>query len=153
VTILLAFLIGMFAGLRSLTAPAAVSWAAYVGWLKLDGPLGLFGHVASVAVFTVLAIAELVADKLPKTPARTALLGLGARIVTGSISGAAVAAAGGQPAVLGAVLGAAGGIAGAFGGFQARTRLVKALGTRDFAVAILEDAIAVAGSLLVVSHV
>jgi uncharacterized membrane protein len=153
VTILLAFLIGMFAGLRSLTAPAAVSWAAYVGWLKLDGPLGLFGHVASVAVFTVLAIAELVADKLPKTPARTELLGLGARIVTGSISGAAVAAAGGQPAVLGAVLGAAGGIAGAFGGFQARTRLVKDLGTRDFVVAVLEDAIAVVGSLLVVSHV
>src|SRR5689334_15139520 len=119
VTILLAFVIGVLAGLRSLTAPAAVSWAAYLGWLKLDGVLGLFGHVASVAVFTVLAVAELVADKLPKTPARTAPLGLGARIVTGALSGAAVAAAGSQSAVLGAVLGAVGGVAGAFGGYQA----------------------------------
>src|SRR5581483_12002313 len=140
--ILLAFLIGVFAGLRSLTAPAVVAWAAHVGWLKLDGPLELFGHTATVAVFTVLAIAELVADKLPKTPARTAPLGLGARIMTGSMSGAAIAAAGGQAAVLGALLGAAGGIAGAFGGFYARTRLVKALGTRDLVIALLEDTIA-----------
>src|SRR6478672_4760213 len=152
-TIHLSLLIGVFAGLRSLTAPAAVSWAAYLGWLKLDGPLGLFGHVASVAIFTVLAIAELVADKLPKTPARTAPLGLGARIVTGAISGAAVAVAGNQTTALGAVLGAVGGVVGAFAGYQARVRLVKALGTRDLFVALLEDAIAIAGSILVVSHV
>ncbi|HEY1375747.1 MAG TPA: DUF4126 family protein [Gemmataceae bacterium] len=151
--IVLAFLIGVFAGLRSLTAPAAVSWATYLGRLKLDGVLGLFGHVASVAVFTILAVAELVADKLPKTPARTAPLGLGARIVTGAMSGAAVAVAGNQAAILGAVLGAAGGVAGAFGGYEARTRLVKALGIRDLVVALAEDAVAIAGSLLVVSHV
>jgi uncharacterized membrane protein len=149
----LAFLMGVFAGLRSLTAPAVVSWATYLGWLKLDGPLAPFGHVASVAIFTVLAIAELVADKLPKTPARTAPLGLGARIVTGAISGAAVVVAGNQAAALGAVLGAVGGVVGAFAGYQARVRLVKALGTRDLFVALLEDAIAIAGSILVVSHV
>ena len=151
-TIILAFLIGVFAGLRSLTAPAAVAWAAYFGWLKLDGPLGLFGHTASVAILSVLAVAELVADKLPKTPARTAPLGLGARIVTGAMSGAAVAVAGNQAAILGAVLGAAGGVVGAFAGYQVRTRLVKALRIRDLVVALLEDAVAIAGSLLVVSH-
>jgi uncharacterized membrane protein len=153
VIVVLAFLIGVFAGLRSLTAPAAVSWATYLGWLKLDGLLGLFGHVASVAVFTVLAIAELVADKLPKTPARTAPVGLGARIITGALTGAAVAVAGNQAAILGAVLGAIGGVVGAFGGYQLRTRLVKALGTRDLVVALLEDAVAIAGSFLIVSHV
>ena len=151
--ILLAFLIGVFAGLRALTAPAVVSWATYLGWLKLDGPLALFGHVASVAIFTVLAIAELVADKLPTTPARTAPLGLGARIVTGAISGAAVAVAGNQAAALGAALGAVGGVVGAFAGYQARVRLIKALGTRDLFAALLGDAIAITGSILVVSHV
>ncbi|MEX2296933.1 MAG: hypothetical protein WD715_05935 [Dongiaceae bacterium] len=30
------FLIGLIAGLRTMTAPAAVSWAAYLGWLPLD---------------------------------------------------------------------------------------------------------------------
>ena len=32
---LLALLIGVVAGLRTMTAPAAVSWAAYLGWLPL----------------------------------------------------------------------------------------------------------------------
>jgi uncharacterized membrane protein len=41
--LLLAFLIGFFAGLRSLTAPAATAWAAYLGWLKLERPLSLIG--------------------------------------------------------------------------------------------------------------
>ena len=68
----LAFLIGFFAGLRSLTAPAATTWAVYLGWLKLDGPLALIGSFPAVAILTVLAIVELVADKLPRTPSRTA---------------------------------------------------------------------------------
>ena len=33
---LLALLIGVVAGLRALTAPAAVSWAAHLGWLHLQ---------------------------------------------------------------------------------------------------------------------
>ena len=33
---ILAFLIGVVAGLRSLTAPAVVSWGARLGWLPLD---------------------------------------------------------------------------------------------------------------------
>ena len=64
-TLLLAFLIGFFAGLRSLTAPAATAWAVYLGWLKLERPLSLIGSVPAVAIFTLLAVIELVADKLP----------------------------------------------------------------------------------------
>ena len=33
--LLLALLIGIVAGLRAMTAPAAVSWAAYLGWINL----------------------------------------------------------------------------------------------------------------------
>jgi len=33
----LAFLLGAVAGLRSMTAPAAVAWAARLGWLHLEG--------------------------------------------------------------------------------------------------------------------
>ena len=149
-TLLLAFLIGLFAGLRSLTAPAATAWAVYLGWLHLDRPLSLIGSVVSVVIFTALAIAELVADKLPQTPSRTAPPGLIARIVTGAVTGACVAAGGGQGAVVGAVLGAAGGVAGCFGGYQARTRLVKALGVPDICIALLEDLVAIVGSLLIV---
>ena len=151
-TILLTFLIGFFAGLRSLMAPAATAWAVHLGWMKLQGALALIGSIPAIAIFTLLAVVELVADKLPKTPSRTAPLGLVARIVMGGLTGACVAAAGGEGALLGAVIGAVGGVVGCFGGYQARTRLVRALGTRDINVALLEDLAAIAGSLWVVSR-
>src|SRR5262249_26933037 len=127
-TLLFAFLIGIFAGLRSLTAPAATAWAAHLGWLRLDRPLSLIGSFPSAVILTLLAIAELVADKLPKTPNRTSPPGLIARIVTGALTGACVAASGGQGALLGAMVGAVGGVAGCFGGHQARARLGRAAG-------------------------
>src|SRR5262245_2214986 len=151
-TILLAFLIGFFAGLRSLTAPAVTTWAVHLGWMKLQGQLALMGSIPAVAIFTLLAVLELVADKLPKTPSRTALLGLMTRIVMGGLTGACVAAAGGEGVLLGSVIGAVGGVVGCFGGYQARTRLVKALGTPDIYVALLEDLVAIVGSLWVVSR-
>ena len=152
-TLLLAFLIGFFAGLRSLTAPAATAWAVYLGWLRLERPLALIGSLASVVIFTALAIAELVADKLPQTPSRTAPSGLIARIVTGGLTGACIAVGGGHGALAGAIFGAVGGVAGCFGGYHARARFVKALDTRDLYIALIEDLVAIAGSLLVVSQV
>jgi uncharacterized membrane protein len=151
-TLLCAFFIGFFAGLRSLTAPAATAWAVYLGWLRLARPLALIGSLPSVAIFTVLAVAELVADKLPRTPNRTSPPGLIARIVTGGFTGACVAAAGGEGMFPGGLLGAIGGVAGCFAGYQGRTRVVKALGTRDIYIALVEDLVAIAGSLWVVSR-
>ncbi len=151
-TFLLSFLIGFFAGLRSLTAPAATAWAVYLGWLRLERPLSLIGSILSVAIFTLLAVVEFVADKLPKTPNRTSPPGLIARIVMGGLTGACVGAGGGQGALPGAMLGAVGGLVGCFGGYEARTRLVKALGTPDIYVALFEDLVAVAGCLWVVSR-
>jgi len=151
-TLTFAFLIGFFAGLRSLTAPAATAWAVYLGWLKLDRPLALIGSVPAVAIFTVLAIVELVADKLPRTPSRTAPPGLIARIVMGGLTGACITAGGPQGIYFGAILGAAGGIVGCFAGYQARTGLVKTLNVRDLYVALIEDLVAVGGSVWVVSR-
>jgi uncharacterized membrane protein len=151
-TPLLAFLIGFFGGLRSLTAPAATAWAAYLGWLKLERPLSLIGSVPAVAIFTLLAVVELVADKLPQTPSRTSPPGLIARIVMGGLAGACVAAGGAQGIFLGALLGAIGGVAGCFAGYQARTGIVQTLATRDIYIALFEDLVAIAGSLWVVSR-
>jgi uncharacterized membrane protein len=151
-TLAFIFLIGFFAGLRSLTAPAATGWAVYLGWLKIDGPLSLVGSVPSVAILTLLAIAELVADKLPQTPSRTSPPGLAARFVAGGLTGACIAAAGSQGALLGAVLGASGGIVGCFAGYRARAVLVNSLATPDIYVALVEDLLAVAGCLWVVSQ-
>jgi uncharacterized membrane protein len=151
-TLVFAFLIGIFAGLRSLTPPAATAWAVHLGWLRLQRPLALIGTLPAVIVLTLLALAELVADKLPQTPSRTAPVGLVARLVTGGLAGACVAAGSAGSALLGALLGGVGGIVGGFAGYQVRTRLVKALGTPDISIALLEDLIAIGGSLWVVSR-
>ncbi len=150
--LLLVFLAGLLTGLRSLTPVAATAWAAYAGWLKLGHSLSWIGTVPAVVIFTLLAAAELVADKLPTTPSRTAPLGLTARILLGGFVGACVATAGGQGAVVGVLVGITGAVIGCFGGYQVRKRLVKALGTRDFVVALMEDAVTICGSLWVVSR-
>ncbi|HWC77739.1 MAG TPA: DUF4126 family protein [Blastocatellia bacterium] len=151
-TLLFAFLIGLFAGLRSFTAPAVTAWAAYLGWLKLERPLSLIASLPAVVILTVFAIGELFVDKHPKAPNRTDAMGVIARILTGGLTGACVATAGGEGAIIGAVLGAVGGVVGCFTGFQVRTRLVKAFGTRDIYIALIEDIVAIGGSLWVVSR-
>jgi uncharacterized membrane protein len=151
--LLLAFLIGVIGGLRTMTAPTVVAWAANRHWLNLhNSSLALMGSTIAVALFTLLALGELVVDKLPSTPSRTKLVGLIARSVFGGLSGAAVAAAGAQSIALGVVLGVAGAITGAFAGYEARKRLVRALKVPDFVIALVEDAIAIGGGLLIVSR-
>ena len=149
----LAFGIGFVAGLRSLTAPAAVSWAACLGWLDLQGsPLRFMGSRWSVAIFTLLALLEYVADLLPRTPRRTTPGPLITRIVLGGLSGAGLTASAGESLLLGAVLGGIGAVLGSFGGYEARKRLVSALGVKDAMIAIPEDLVAISLAYMLVSY-
>lgn len=146
--LLLALLIGVVAGLRSLTAPAVVAWAAALHWINLNGTWASWlGHPVTVAIITVLAVAELAGDKLPKTPSRTVPPSFGARIVLGAFTGAVLGTAWGYTwTALGA--GAIGAVLGTLGGYQARTRLVASHG-HDLSVALLEDAVAVLGGFAI----
>ena len=136
--------IGIVAGLRAMTAPAVVSWAAHLGCLSLHAtPLSFMGSPLAVGIFSLAAIGEYVNDVLPKTPSRTAPGPLIARIVTGGLCAACLCASAGQSLLVGAILGGIGGLLGAFGGYQARTRLVKALNAKDIFVAIPEDLVAI----------
>src|SRR5262245_24098491 len=91
-----AFVIGVLNGLRSLTPPAVVAWAAHLRWIQLQRPLTLIGSFPVVVLFTLLAAFELIADKMPWIPNRTTTMSLVARGVMGALTGACVAAAGGQ---------------------------------------------------------
>jgi uncharacterized membrane protein len=151
--LVLAFALGVVAGLRALTAPAVVCWAAHWRWLNLDlSPLHFMGSLVAAIIFAVLAAGELVNDKLPKTPSRKAPPSFIARIVLGALAGAALCSAAGDSLLLGALLGAVGAVAGTFGGYEARTKLVKALKAPDLAVALLEDAVAVGAAFFLVSR-
>jgi len=137
--------IGIVAGLRSLLAPAVVAWAAHFDLLNLYGsPLSFMGSRTAVAIFSILAIGELVADKLPKTPKRTAFAPLLARILLGGLSGASLCVAMGQSLLAGALVGGIGGVLGAFVGYEIRRRLVNNLHIKDLFVAVCEDLVAIA---------
>ncbi len=148
--LLLALGIGFIAGLRSLTAPAVVAWAAFLKWINLNGHWAAWvGYLITVIIFSVLALGELVVDKLPKTPARTAPPSFGARIVLGAFAGAVLGSAWGYTwTALGA--GAVGAVLGTLGGYQARSRLVASHG-HDLPIALLEDAVAVIGGFAIVA--
>jgi len=148
--LLLALLIGIIAGLRAMTAPAAVSWAARLGWLHL-APTGLafLGYAFTPWIFTALALVELVTDQLPTTPSRTVPVQFGTRILTGGLSGGAIGAAHGQ-LVLGVVGGVVGAVIGTLGGRAVRGRLAASFG-RDLPAALIEDAVAIGGAFLIMA--
>jgi len=147
---LLALLIGVVAGLRAMTAPAAVAWGAYLGWLPVAGTwAGFMGHWIAVAIFTVLALVELVGDQLPSTPSRKVPVQFGTRLVSGAFAGAVIGTAGGA-LIAGLIAGIIGAAIGTYGGAEVRTRLAGAFG-RDLPAALIEDAVAILLALWVVS--
>ncbi len=147
--ILFAVLIGVIAGMRAMTAPAAISWAAHLGWLDLSGTwLAFLGHAWTPWIVTAMAAGELITDQLPKTPSRTVPVQFGTRIVVGAICGAALGIAGGSW-LGGAVAGVVGAAIGTLAGRAARAKLAAAFG-RDLPAALLEDAVAIGGALLIV---
>jgi len=149
VVLLLALLIGIVAGLRTMTAPAVVAWAAYLNWFDLgDGWLSLMSHWITPWIFTLLALAELVTDQLPSTPSRTVPMQFGARILAGALTGATLGASGGT-LVGGLLAGIVGAVIGTLGGRTIRGKLAASFG-RDRPAAFLEDAIAIIGGLLIV---
>ena len=150
---LFCFLLGCIAGLRSLTAPAAVCWGAHLGWLHFSGTkLAFLDHNPTLLIFSLLALLELIADKLPKTPARTAAPGLSARILMGGFCGYALAVSTGGNLMVAAMAGIMGALVGTFGGYNIRHVLVTGLRLPDFPVALVEDLMAMAGGFLIVSR-
>ena len=146
---LLALLMGIVAGLRAMTAPTLVAWAAHLGLLDLSGTwLALFSNIWTRWILTLLALVELVTDQLPSTPNRTVPVQFGARIVTGALSGAAIGAGSNGALIGGLVTGIVGAVIGTLGGRQLRAWLATAFGN-DHSAAFLEDAIAIGGALLI----
>jgi uncharacterized membrane protein len=145
--------IGVISGLRSLTTPAAVSWAAHLHWIDPSNtPMAFLAATATVSVLSAMAVLELISDKLPFTPRRTIPPAFVARILTGAFSAGALYICAHQPIYIGALLGAVGAVCGTLGGYHARRWLVKSLNVPDIIIALTEDVIAVGGAIFLVSR-
>ncbi|WP_105419856.1 DUF4126 family protein [Neorhizobium sp. T25_27] len=147
---ILALLIGVVAGLRAMTAPAAIAWAAYLGWLNLSGSwLSFMGTIWAVGIFTILAVVELVTDQLPSTPSRKVPQQFGARLIMGALTGAAI----GTPYggwIVGLVAGIIGAAIGTYGGAAVRAKLAASFG-KDPPAAFIEDAVAIVAAYLIIA--
>lgn len=145
---LLAVAIGLVAGLRAMTAPAAVSLAAWAGWFSLEGtPLAFLASPWAAGLLTLLALVELFGDTRPSTASRKVPVQFGARLLTGALAGAAIGA---QATMLvpGLIAGIVGAVIGTYAGAALRAALAKAFG-RDLPAALIEDVIAIGGAWLI----
>jgi len=140
--------IGAVAGLRTLAAPAVLAWAAKRRSIRLgSSPLATIVSAKASKRITDFAVSELIADKLPFTPSRLNAGPLASRIISGAICGATIYGVVKRPLTEGAVLGGLGAIAAAFAGYHMRKRLSRDM--PDLAVAVLEDALAIGGGVLI----
>ncbi len=146
----LALLLGIAAGCRSMMPVAAIAIAASRGMLALTGtPFEFLEHGWWwAALGGAFAIGELIGDKLPVAPSRKALVPLAGRLGSGAVCGAILGATHGA-VVIGALAGVAGAVIGTFGGYEVRRRLAAAF-RRDLPAALIEDGAIIAISVAAV---
>jgi uncharacterized membrane protein len=147
---LAALLLGVVAGLRTMTPLAALSWATRLGVIRLAGTrLAFLGQGLTLWLLTAAALLELVTDQLPNTPSRTVPIQFVARIVSGAFCGAAVGWTGGSWTT-GALAGIVGAIIGTLGGAWVRGLLASAF-HKDRPAALVEDVVAIGGAVLILA--
>src|SRR5947209_5223794 len=117
--------LGVVAGLRSMTAPAALTWAASRGMLRRGGPTNLLRRPRAFTVAAAMAIGEMVVDKTPIAPARTIAPSLAWRIASGALVGGTLCASRRKPVAWGAVAGGLGALAGTYAGFYLRRKVAQ----------------------------
>ncbi|WP_395397732.1 DUF4126 domain-containing protein [Novosphingobium sp. BL-8A] len=149
--IALSFLIGLVAGLRAMLAPAAISWAAYLGLISVEGTwLAWLGYWLTPWLFTFAAAGELVTDKLSFTPSRKVPPQFITRLISGALCGSAIAVSDPGSAI-GAVAGVLGAFVGTTGGAAVRGALARTFG-RDLPAALCEDVVGIALAALVITQ-
>lgn len=138
-----AFVVGVACGLRALVGLAVVSWAASSHKLPLQGTwLAFLGFKGTPFITSLLAIGELVTDKLSKTPSRLVPPQFAARVSMGALTVAAIGLSHGN-LVMGLLSGIIGSILGTLAGSKARAAAARLFG-RDLPAALLEDVTAIA---------
>ena len=149
-TWLVAFpLMGFITGMRTMTPMAVLCWFAWHKVLPVDGSWAWWCGLLWVAVlFTVLASAEYVADKMGKSPRPTRPAVLLVRFFFGGLVGAILASGLDASGVEGVILGVLGALVGAFAAYQLRHQLTRRIGCKMWQVTLTEDVFAIAAAIL-----
>lgn len=142
-TFLQALALGALSGMRSMSSPAFLSdQLANHQPNRLEGKsLAPLARRPTSKLLKVLAAGEMIADKLPMAPNRTALPLLAGRAGSGALVGAAVFSSQGRPSKAGALIGAIGAVAAAYGALHLRRRLGRRTRIPDPVIGLMEDAV------------
>lgn len=141
-----ALLLGIVCGMRTLVAPAvlALTLSRRPELVPPATPAHWFTHPAVAVLLGLAALGELIGDKLPQTPNRTALAPFLARVASGAICGAAVVQLGLMNEWIGAGFGAVGAAAATIGMFHLRRYAGRVSHIGDPYIGAIEDALAIA---------
>jgi uncharacterized membrane protein len=146
-------LLAVATGMRTFTGIAVICWAAYLGYLPVEGTWAAWtGKLATVILFTLLAVGEYWGDTRPQIPSRTDWMPLIARLIFGVVVGVVIATTLGQPKAGGFLLGIIGTLIGTYGGHRARAQVARWVG-RDLPVALVESTLAVAFSVYALGQI
>ncbi len=142
--------LGAIAGVRTMSAPALLSQAASRGHIEgIEGtPFAFLASPRTMRILTVLAVGEALADKLPFAPDRISAPGLIGRMSSGALVGAALFAAAERRATIGAGLGLLSAAAASYPSYYLRVKTQEKLGTPNWVVGLVEDALAEGAGLL-----
>jgi uncharacterized membrane protein len=123
-TVFRALALASASGNRIMTPIAALSWAAASGRLTLKRrPFSLLARPEVMNLLWLSALGEILVDKLPFTPSRTAPGPLAARVASGAAAAATQFVADGRSPWIGGMLGGVAGAAQSFAGRSSRTQL------------------------------
>ena len=133
-----------------MSAPALLSRAASHGGIKgIEGtPFAFLASPRTARILTVLAVGEALADKLPFSPDRISPPGLVGRMASGALVGATLFAAAKRRATIGAGLGLLSAAAASYPSYYLRVKTQEKLGVPNWAVGLVEDALAEGTGLL-----
>lgn len=141
--------LGAIAGMRTCSGPvftcASLSRAKDLDSLVLD----FLGSTSVRRAVTIAAAGEMIADKLPGIPSRTAKALIAGRIISGAACGAAIARIDRRSAVGGAVLGAIAAFGAAHLTFRIRRQLARCV--PDPIVGLAEDVLVIATGRAIVN--
>ena len=138
-------LLGIVAGMRSMSAPAFTSLylGRKIGARPSDRLTEIIASPEANLLLPALALGELVVDKLPFTPARIQPPSLLARIASGAITGQAVEVEEDRDRSYGALVGGLAAAGSTFSFYYLRRALARRSHIPDPVLGFLEDMLAI----------
>ena len=135
--------LGLVAGMRCASAGViALHIIRKAGTQHNDNKLATFVQSNGFnTALNIMAIGELIGDKLPFVPARIKPAGLMARIISGGVSNAAVSKATGKSVILYGLLGSAVAVGATYTFYNLRKTAGNKTGIADPLIALAEDAL------------